>query len=77
MEKEQYSKYKSKYCSCEPSHFCEDMTLLHKGKIGFKHKNVNFMSLSREEYNIYNSWTKKEQLNFLNGYWNFFSYINY
>ena len=76
MNKKQYEKYLNKYCSCDAGHFTEDMTLLSIGKITFKHKNVNFMSLTREEYKVYNSWTKKEQLNFLNGYWSFFVSIN-
>jgi len=75
MEKNKYEKYKNKYCSCKPMHFIEDMTLLNKGKIRFKHKGVNFMSLTRKEYNIYNNWTKKEQIAFLNGYWNFYLFI--
>tara|TARA_Y100000310_G_C20393461_1_gene673938 strand:- start:17 stop:250 length:234 start_codon:yes stop_codon:yes gene_type:complete len=76
MDKNQYKKYINKYCKCDLSHFVEDMTLLHKNKIGFKHKGVNFMSLNKDEYSIYNNWSLEEQTNFLNGYWNFFMSIN-
>ena len=74
MEKDKYNKWVNKYCSCVLAHF-----QIEKGsqnQIMFSHKEVVFARISIEEYNIFNSWTKKERLNFLNGYWNFYVAIN-
>lgn len=72
MNKEQYNKYKDKYSTPKIIDFVLDMKELKQGKIKLSHKGVLFASLTKEEYNIFDSWNKQEQLNFLNGYWNFY-----
>ena len=58
MEKNKFEKWKGKYCQCKAINFEEDMRLFSEGKVFLKHQGIKFASMSKEEYNIYNSWTK-------------------
>lgn len=70
--KERYGEYKDKYSTPKIINFVLDMKELKQGKIKLSHKGVIFASLNKEEYMTFDSWNKQEQLNFLNGYWNFY-----
>ena len=79
MIKEQFKKYREKYiCNSKPTDFWLDVKSLHKieilrttDKTGIN-KGFTFASLTRKEYDIFNTWTKKEQLQFLEDYFNFY-----
>lgn len=69
MDKNKFVKWRKKYISnSKPTDFNLDMKNLNK--VGLEHKGVKFASLTREEYNIFDNWTKKEQLQFLEDYFN-------
>jgi len=71
MKKDNFIKWRGKYkTDSKPMDFSLDMKDLNK--IGLKHKEVLFASLTREEYNCFDRWTKKNQLQFLEDYWNYY-----
>ncbi len=72
MEKTKYNKWKGKYTDCNMINFTLHMREYKLDKISMSYKNVVFASLTKQEYNIFDGWTKKEQLNYLNGYWNYY-----
>ena len=71
IKKDNFIKWRGKYkTDSKPMDFSLDMKDLNK--IGLEHKNVLFASLTKEEYNCFDRWTKKEQLQFLEDYWNYY-----
>lgn len=73
MDKNKYIKWRGRYENkAEPTDFCLDMKELENKKVKLIHKQQIFANLTREEYNIFDSWTKKEQLQFLEDYWNYY-----
>lgn len=73
MEKDKFKKWRKRFISnANPTDFSLDMTNLKENKVILKHKEVKFASLNRDEYNLFENWNKKEQLQFLEDYFNFY-----
>jgi len=79
MEKDKFKRYRERFIrNSKPADFSLDMKDLNKiGIIKTTYKpwitnGLQFASLTKEEYDIFNNWTKKEQLQFLEDYFNYY-----
>lgn len=81
MKKNQYEKWRKRYIrNSKPTDFTLDMKSLSLDEIFILRnidkieisKRIRFASLTRKEYDIFNNWTKKEQLQFLEDYFNYY-----
>jgi len=78
MEKDKFKKYRERFIrNSKLAEFSLDTQDLNKigiirttDKTGIP-KGIRFASLTKEEYDIFDNWTKKEQLQFLEDYFNY------